>query len=87
MFKLLIVLSVLAIAMSKNVHDRAYYEEKFFNWMKTHGVVATSGTHFVKMLQNFANNDDLIEAHNAGKHSYQLGKSKLRKLLLYFTIF
>jgi len=41
-----------------------------------HGVKAESGGHFVKMLQNFANNDDLIDAHNAGNHSYTLGHNQ-----------
>lgn len=82
MFKLLVVLAVLAVAAGKNLHDRAYYEEKFFDWVKTHGVVAKSGAHFVKMLQNFANNDDLIETHNAGNHTYKLGKRKILQLII-----
>jgi C1A family cysteine protease len=35
-----------------------------------------SGEHFVKMLQNYANNDDIIETHNAKKASYTLGHNK-----------
>lgn len=74
MFKLAVVFAVLAVAAGKNLHDRAYYEEKFFDWVKTHGVLAKSGAHFVKMLENFANNDDIIETTNAANHSYKLGK-------------
>lgn len=65
-------LTFLALA-SANLHDRAYYEEKFFEWLQDHKVLAQSGVHFVKMLQNFANNHDLIETHNSGNHSYTLG--------------
>lgn len=35
-----------------------------------------SGERFVKMLQNFANNDDLIETHNKGNHTYTLGHNQ-----------
>jgi hypothetical protein len=75
MNKVLAALAFLALA-SANVHDRAFYEEKFFEWLSEHKVEANSGSNFVHMLQNFANNHDLIEAHNAGNHSYTLGHNK-----------
>jgi C1A family cysteine protease len=75
MFKVLAALAFLAISAA-NVHDRAFYEEKFFEWLKEHDVKATSGSTFVHMLQNFADNHDLIEAHNAGNHSYTLGHNQ-----------
>jgi len=74
-YNLVVLAAVLAVA-SANIHDRAYYEEKFFNWVKEHNVVANSGSHFVKMLQNYADNDDLIATHNAGASSYKLGHNK-----------
>lgn len=70
--KVAAALTFLALA-SANLHDRAYYEERFFEWLQDHKVLAQSGLHFVKMLQNFANNHDLIETHNSGNHSYTLG--------------
>jgi C1A family cysteine protease len=75
MNKVLAALAFLALA-SANVHDRAFYEEKFFEWLSEHKVEANSGSHFVHMLQNFANNHDFIEAHNAGSHSYTVGHNK-----------
>jgi hypothetical protein len=75
MYRIVVLLAVIAVATA-NLRDRKYYEEKFFNWLKEHKVVASSGEHFVKMLQNFANNDDLIETHNAKNLSYQLGHNK-----------
>ena len=47
-----------------HVHDRAFYEEKFFNWMKLHKMKAVNGMHFVQMLKNFADNEDFIADHN-----------------------
>jgi C1A family cysteine protease len=75
MMKVLAALAFLALAAA-NVHDRAFYEEKFFEWMQVHKVEVKSGSHFVHMLQNFANNHDLIEVHNGGDHTYTLGHNK-----------
>jgi len=75
MMKVLAALAFLALSAA-NIHDRAYYEEKFFNWLAEHNVEAASGSHFVHMLQNFANNDDLIDTHNAGDSTYTLGHNK-----------
>jgi len=76
MFRLAVIASMFAAAIAANVHDRAYYEEKFINWMKEHNVKAENGERFVQWLQNFANNDDIIESHNAKKASYTLGHNK-----------
>jgi C1A family cysteine protease len=71
------IFAVLLSLACANIHDRAYYEEKFFNWLKENkNVLATSGEHFVHMLTNFANNDDLIVAHNAKNLSYTLGHNQ-----------
>lgn len=77
----LVVLAVLGV-VSANLHDRAYYEEKFFEWLQEFKVEAQSGSHFVKMLQNFANNHDIIETHNAGNHTYTLGHNQFSHLSL-----
>jgi C1A family cysteine protease len=75
-----VLASVAAAAMAmpivENLHDRAFYEAKFFDWMKEHKIEAKNGEHLVKMIQNFANNDDLIETHNAKKATYTLGHNK-----------
>jgi len=59
-----LALSALAVA-SANVHDRAFYEEKFFDWLEQHKVQVKSGADFIHQLQNFANNHDFITKHNA----------------------
>jgi len=74
-YNLVVLFAVLTVSFA-NIHDRAYYEERFFNWMKEHKFTAESGTHFVKVLQNFADNDDLIEIHNAGTAAFKLGHNK-----------
>jgi C1A family cysteine protease len=81
MFRLTIVLVVLAM-VAANLKPREYYEEKFFNWVQEHSMMANSGTHFVKMLQNFANNDDIIETHNSGNQTYTLGHNQFSHLSL-----
>eukprot|EP00388_Colpodella_angusta_P024842 GDKK01000535.1.p1 GENE.GDKK01000535.1~~GDKK01000535.1.p1 ORF type:complete len:343 (-),score=98.72 GDKK01000535.1:144-1151(-) len=70
------ILAALVAVASANINDRSYYEEKFFNWLAQHKVEATSGSHFVAMLQNFANNDDLIESHNKLNSTYKLGHNQ-----------
>lgn len=69
------VLAFLAVT-SANIHDRAYYEAKFFDWLSQHKVAARSAAHFVQMLNNYANNDDIIETHNAKNLSYTLGHNQ-----------
>ena len=60
-----------------NVHERHFYEEKFFDWLQEHKVEVKNGEDFIHMLQNFANNHDLIEAHNAQENvTYTLGHNE-----------
>jgi len=59
---------------SKNIHNREFYEEKFVNWLSQFNITSNDGNHFTHMLSNFANNDDIIETHNANKgNTYELG--------------
>jgi C1A family cysteine protease len=60
-----------------NIHPREYYENKFINWLSEHHVFPRDGEHFTYMLNNFANNDDTIEMHNARSDvTYELGHNK-----------
>jgi C1A family cysteine protease len=65
MFTRAIILSLFGAMAAANMHDREYYEEKFVEWMKTHAIKARDGSHFVKMLQTFSDNHDMIAKHNA----------------------
>jgi|Transcript_95477 cathepsin L len=80
--RLTVLATFLSVAVAANLRDRAYYEEKFFNWLSQHKIAAASGEHFVTMLQNFANNDDIIEAHNKGNHTYTLGHNQFSHMTL-----
>lgn len=75
MFRLAVLLAVLCVAFA-NIHDRAYYEGKFFEWAKQYNVAASNGDHFVRLLQNFADNDDIINTHNAKNLTYTLGHNQ-----------
>jgi hypothetical protein len=76
MYKTAVALAFLSLSssVSGNLHDRIYYEAKFFEWLREHSLLIQTGTHFVKFLQNFADNHDIIETHNAGNYSYTLGE-------------
>lgn len=77
MFRLCILVAVLFVAVANAaLHDRAYYEEKFFNWIRDFEMKLESGIHFVKSLENFISNDDFIETHNAAGLSYTLGHNQ-----------
>jgi len=65
-----------ATALAINIHERGYYEEKFVDWMKEHNIQFANGKEFIRRLQNFANNDDLITTTNAQGLTYQLGHNK-----------
>jgi len=81
-FRATVLTTLATIALAANLHDRAYYESKFFNWLETHGVKPETGERFVQMLQNFANNDDIIETHNSGNSTFTLGHNKFSHLSL-----
>lgn len=68
----LLTAATVAVA-SANLHDRSYYEAKFYDWLQEHKVQVKNGGDFIHMLQNFANNDDLIETTNAQNLTYKLG--------------
>jgi C1A family cysteine protease len=59
-----------------NLHSREYYEEKFFDWLKKFEVKPTSGSHFVQLLKNFAENEDYIISHNSKGKTYELGHNQ-----------
>jgi C1A family cysteine protease len=69
--------TIFACAGADNIRDRDYYVGKFYDWMKTHEKLAPrDGGHFLQMLKNFANNDDIIETSNAQKLPYKLGHNE-----------
>jgi C1A family cysteine protease len=83
MFANLIVLaSIISATFAANLRDRSYYEERFFNWMATQSLKPENGERFTAWLQNFANNDDIIEQHNGGNSTFTLGHNQFSHLSL-----
>jgi C1A family cysteine protease len=77
-----VVAAVAAMPIAQNLHDRAFYEEKFFNWLSEHKIQARDGQHFAAMIQNFANNDDIIANHNDQKLGFELGHNQFSHMSL-----
>jgi len=76
-FRAAVVSGLAAVAVAGNVHDRSYYQAKFYDWLAAHKVNIENGEQFVHFLQNFANNEDLINAHNSQPNvSYTLGHNQ-----------
>jgi len=72
---------VTAAATLPFLHDRAYYEDKFFSWLNNHAIKPGTGEEFVRFLENFISNDIFIETHNAlGNKTYTLGHNKFSHL-------
>jgi C1A family cysteine protease len=64
-FRAAVLSTVAAVALAGNVHDRAHYQAKFYDWLAQFKVDIADGSQFMHMLQNFANNEDLINSHNS----------------------
>jgi len=81
MFRLSVVLGVvMVVSANAALHDRAYYEAKFFDWLanfedKIEGSIR-DGAKFVKALENFITNDDYITTQNSKGLTYKLGHNK-----------
>jgi len=82
MIRAIIITAVLAIVSAVNVQERGFYEAKFFDWLAKFNVKPLNGEHFVHMLQNFANNDDIINIHNSGNSTFTLGHNQFSHLSL-----
>lgn len=82
MFAATITSILLLIAASgANLNNRSFYEKKFFDWITKFRIeLPSSGERFVHMLNNFANNDDLIELTNAKNLSYTLGHNQFSSM-------
>jgi C1A family cysteine protease len=70
---------------AKNIHELSFYEDNFFNWVSDYKVNIGDDDNydnrFYDMLINFANNDDIIETHNANTNkTYTLGHNQFSHL-------
>lgn len=80
MNRLLVASFAAGFAAAGNIHDRQFYEQKFFEWLQQFREEVKDGNHFVHMLQNFANNHDFIEQENTRGFQYTLGHNKFSHL-------
>lgn len=71
MFRIIVILAVLACAVA-NLRDRDFYERKFVDYIREHRLNNFSGAEFLKRLQTFADNHDMIEEHNKGSHGFKM---------------
>jgi len=82
-FRAAVLSTLAAVALAGNLHDRSYYQAKFYDWLAEHKVAIENGEQFVHFLQNFANNEDLISAHNSKPNeTYTLGHNQFSHLSL-----
>jgi len=82
-FRVAALSALVASALAGNVHDRSYYQSKFYDWLSVHKVDISNGEQFVHFLQNFANNEDIINAHNSQANvTYTLGHNQYSHLSL-----
>jgi len=82
MSKVFAVLALVATVSAGNLRNREVYESAFADHVKQYNVQVKDGATFVKMLQTFADNFDMIESHNAGNSSYKMGLNKFSHLTL-----
>lgn len=80
--KNIVLATAVTAALARNSKDRSYYESKFFDWLAEHKLDVPSGERFVHHLQNFADNDDVIEQTNSNNLAYKLGHNKFSHLSL-----
>lgn len=78
----IVALTLASAALAANVFDREVYERAFFDHVKTYGLELKDGAEFAARLQVFADNYDLIDAHNKQGLSYKLGLNKFSHLTL-----
>ena len=68
------------VALSANVFDREVYEKAFFDHVLKFNLNFKDGAEFAKRLQVFADNYDMIDAHNKGNFTYTLGFNQFSHL-------
>lgn len=75
--QLVIVTALLAavVSTSARLFDRETYEAKFFDHLTKFSVKIGSGAEFIKKLEVFSDNYDMIITHNKDTtQTYKLGK-------------
>lgn len=77
MFRFIVLIAVLSVALAANLRDRDYYEAKFIDYIREKKVnFDFSGKEFLHRLQIFSDNMDMIEEHNKGQHSFKMAMNE-----------
>jgi len=82
MYKVLAVTAMASAVLAGNARPRDTYEAAFAEHMQKYGLQFKDGAEFVSRLQIFADNYDMIEAHNNGNSSYKMGINKFSHMTL-----
>jgi len=76
-FRFILTLALASMTAATNARERGYYEALFYSWLSEFKIKPASGEQFVHFLQNFANNEDLINSHNSKANvTYTLGHNQ-----------
>jgi len=76
------LLSFILVTVAANIQKPEYYKDKFYLWLNQFNIIPPAGA-FMHMLKNFADNDDLINTHNADNSStFTLGHNQFSHLSL-----
>jgi hypothetical protein len=65
--KSLLIASIIVTSTTSYLHSRQIYEEKFIEHIKEYNLDIKDGEEFVKVLQIYSDNLDIIENHNNKK--------------------
>lgn len=65
--KSILIASIVVASTTANLHPRETYEAKFIEHIKEYNLEIKDGKEFVKVLQIYSDNLDIIENHNNKK--------------------
>lgn len=81
MYKTLAITAIATVAAG-NTRPRDFYEGAFAEHMVKYDLNFKTGAEFVARLQTFADNFDVIEAHNSGDATYKMAVNKFSHMTL-----
>lgn len=81
MFKATVIACLVATVAAGNLHERSHYEGAFYDHIQKFSLKFEDGAEFLKRLQIFADNLDIIEKHNSDKtQTFTMGQNKFSHL-------
>lgn len=82
MMRTTLLATAASVVAAGNAFDHQVYEREFFEHMNKYNLVFKDGEEFVRRLQVFASNYDMIQEHNKQNHTYTLGLNQFSHLTL-----